>query len=68
MYSSKLFDGKLQTVELPAVNGSWHLKDRFFQTSADVHFAVVFVDQAINMQNFRYLFYFHLELNRVFSK
>ncbi|VDK72737.1 unnamed protein product [Litomosoides sigmodontis] len=44
---------KFKTVELPAVNGSWYLKDGFFQTSTDVHFAVVFVDQAINMQNFR---------------
>ncbi|KAL3998292.1 Piwi domain family protein [Acanthocheilonema viteae] len=44
---------KFKTIELPAMNGSWDLKDGFFETSNDVHFAVVFVDQAINIQNFR---------------
>lgn len=49
-----MFDEKLQAIELPAKNGSWDLKDGFFQTSSGVHFAVVFVDEAINVQNFRY--------------
>ncbi|CAG9534226.1 unnamed protein product [Cercopithifilaria johnstoni] len=44
---------KFKTIELPATNGFWHLRDGFFQTSSDVYFAVVFVDQAINIQNFR---------------
>ncbi|VDO43696.1 unnamed protein product [Onchocerca flexuosa] len=44
---------KFKKIELPATNGSWRLNDGFFQTASDVIFAVVFVDQAINMENFR---------------
>uniref|UniRef100_A0AAF5PZW2 Piwi domain-containing protein n=2 Tax=Wuchereria bancrofti TaxID=6293 RepID=A0AAF5PZW2_WUCBA len=44
---------KFKTIELPSTNGSWCLKGDLFQTATNVHFAVVFVDQAINMQNFR---------------
>ncbi|EFO28035.2 hypothetical protein LOAG_00451 [Loa loa] len=44
---------KFKTIELPTTNGSWRLKDGFFQTANVVHFAVVIVDKAINTQNFR---------------
>ncbi|VDK67627.1 unnamed protein product [Onchocerca ochengi] len=44
---------KFKTIELPVTNGSWRLNNGFFQTASDVLFAVVFVDQAIDMQNFR---------------
>ncbi|KAM3721464.1 Protein argonaute-1 [Dirofilaria immitis] len=44
---------KFKAIELLATNGSWRLNNCFFQTASNVLFAVVFVDQAINIQHFR---------------
>uniref|UniRef100_A0A915PZK5 Piwi domain-containing protein n=1 Tax=Setaria digitata TaxID=48799 RepID=A0A915PZK5_9BILA len=44
---------KFKKIEIPAMNGCWRLADCFFQTASNVLFAAVFVDEAINIRNFR---------------